>query len=492
MDEFLTQVCSFIERKQLLPPGSPVIAGVSGGADSMALLYVLDRLCAPLNLKLTVAHVNHQLRGDSSDGDEEFVKTWCQAHGRAFVSHRADVRQLADDRSIGLEEAGRLARYSFFNSLADQAAAVSENSRPAVIALAHHLDDQAETILLHLGRGCGLDGLAGMPAKAGRLVRPLLEQPRAAIENWLLSQQLVWRHDASNDEPFTLRNRLRGYVLPAWTSALGYSPALMLARTAQILDEDRQYLDKAAEDAAKICRKPGGWQASLITAQPAALQSRILRRAWIEKTGSSKDLAYIHIQLIRNWLPAACDKQMLSLPGGWRIRMANGLIDFVADNSDSVECQNHQTAENSSWQADLVLPDAPGQIATTEIPIFNLQITAELIVNTGQIVYNDTTEYFRLERIRGSVIRFRQPGDRIHQAGRSGSKTLKKFLNEKGIPPQVRGSMPLLASGQNVIWLPGIAAGEDFVSCSGSQSDGPIVSLTVIDLTARGNDRLDT
>ncbi|HAL73955.1 MAG TPA: tRNA lysidine(34) synthetase TilS [Clostridiales bacterium] len=479
MDEFLKQVCTFIERKQLLPPGSPVIAGISGGADSMALLHVLDRLCEPLNLRLTVAHVNHQLRGESSDGDEEFVHIWCQAHGRTFVSHHVDVSRLASEMSIGLEEAGRVARYTFFNSLADQSDAMSGNGLPAVIALAHHLDDQAETILLHLGRGCGLDGLTGMPAKSGRLIRPLLEQSRVAIENWLLSQQLSWRHDATNDELFTLRNRLRSQVLPAWSAALGYSPATMLARTAQILDEDRRYLDLAAEAAARSCRRDDGWQVSLISAQPVALQSRILRRAWLEKTGSSKDLSFIHIQLILAWLPTAIDNQMLSLPGGWRVRIANGLIDFFTDNGNNPDNQTFQTNEKSSWQTVLALPSDADQVVTTEIPFLNLQITAELIVNDEQIVYNDTTEYFLLERIRGSTVRFRLPGDRIRQAGRKGSKTLKKFLNEQGIPPQNRGSMPLVASGQSVIWLPGLAAGEDYVARPGSQLDGPIVRLTV-------------
>lgn len=470
-------------KEQLLAPGSPVIAGVSGGADSMALLLVLDRLCDSLDLKLTVAHLNHQLRGECSDGDEAFVQAWCQARGITFVSHHVNIRQLANERSIGLEEAGRIARYSFFNTIADQEDKFTLNRPPAVIALAHHQDDQAETILLHLGRGCGLDGLIGMSARAGRLIRPLLEQSRDAIENWLISQQMSWRHDASNDEPITLRNRLRSQVLPAWAAALGYSPAPMLARTCQILEDDRQFLDQAAEAAEETCRKKGGWLASSITAQPVALQSRILRRAWLEKTGSSKDLSSIHIQMIRDWLPTASETQKLSLPGGWRILLLNGLINFVSDDSGCLGVQDLQLSENNLWQTALVLPAGQVQTAVTEIPWLSLKITADLIVNEEQIVYNDTTEYFWLERIRGSVVRFRLPGDCIRQPGRNGSKTLKKFLNEKGIPPQVRGSMPLVATGHSVVWLPGLAAGAAFVARPVCPSGSPIVRLSVIDLT---------
>ena len=479
MKDFFSSVCDYIDSRQLLPPKSPVIAGVSGGADSMALLLVLDRLCDPLGLELTVAHLNHGLRGDCANGDEDFVRSWCLEHGRKFVSHLIDVRQLASDQGIGLEEAGRMARMAFFNELADRSDANGLNHPPAIIALAHHMDDQAETMLLHLGRGCGLDGLCGMKAKTGRLVRPLLSQSRAAIEAWLRSQNIIWRQDATNTEYFALRNRLRGQVLPAWAEALGYNPAPLLARTALSLEEDRQFIDALAAQATEAIRREDGWHAAAIAALPIALQNRVLRHCWIEKTGSGKDLSFTHVQLIRNWLPGARDLQMLSLPGGWRMIIDNGLLKIEPlDPVKQKRSEPHQDPADS-LQADLRLPTAYGKPALTQILQLNLQIAAELIENEDQIVYNDTTEYFRLDRIRGSVIRFRMPGDRIRPQGRNGSKTLKKFLNELKIPQKQRDHLLLLALDQSIIWLPGFAAGTDFLARPGDRQSGRVVRLTI-------------
>ena len=185
MNSFLNQVIEFIAVRQLLPTGSPVIAGVSGGADSLALLLILEHMREPLHLDLTVAHLNHNLRGEHADADEAFVRGWCQRLGINFVSRHADVGQLARETGVSIEEAGRVARYAYFAELADQIDRV--NSQPPVlIALAHHLDDQAETLLLHLGRGSGLDGLTGMKPQTGRLIRPLLGQVARGSRNLAL------------------------------------------------------------------------------------------------------------------------------------------------------------------------------------------------------------------------------------------------------------------------------------------------------------------
>lgn len=471
MDSFLNQVQEFIAARQLMPLGSPVIAGVSGGADSLSLLLILEHLRQPLKLELTVAHLNHGLRGDQADADQEFVRDWCRRLEISFVSRQTDVGGQACDAGISIEEAGRLARYSFFSELADQID--RENGRqPALIALAHHLDDQAETLLLHLGRGSGLDGLTGMKPQTGRLIRPLLGQSRQAIEAWLTSQGIVWRQDATNFEPVALRNRLRLQVLPLWREVLGYDPAPLLSRTAASLTEDQTLLDHLADQAAEKCRSGDGLLTAELLRLHPALQNRLLRQFWLERTGSSKNFSYTHIQQLRNWLPNSISGQQISLPGNWRAKIEGFLLLIVPSTELPFE-----------YPASPVRLNLPG---LTQIEQLKLQITAVLIENDCDIVYNNTTEYFQLDRIDGCVIRHRLPGDRIHPLGRNCGKNLKKFLNEQGIRPEDRDRLPLVACGQEIVWLPGFTAGQAFVRRPDDGLTGPLIRLEIIPWITEG------
>jgi tRNA(Ile)-lysidine synthase len=489
MDDFLTRVCAFVDERNLLPCGSTVIAGVSGGADSLALLLVLERLRDSRSLVLTAAHLHHGLRGPAADADEAFVRDWCCRLGIPCAVRRTDVGEQAARQKISLEDAGRQARLVFFEELA----VAAENTRPdqdshaqppVRVALAHHLDDQAETLLLHLGRGCGLDGLTGMQPVAGRLIRPLLQLSRCEIESWLTGQGIAWQNDETNREPFALRNRLRLQVIPAWQAALGYQPAPLLARTAASLAEDRQLLDRMARDAHRDCRSGQGLRAPMLAALPPALQSRVLRLFWQEVTGSGKDLSYTHVQLLRQWLPAARNGQQLCLPGNYHVQIeGNRLLLLAPGGSQENRPRQDQPALPLAPPIPLALPDSSENrarvCAVTPIPQLNLQIAAVLIENADEIVYNDTTEYFQRDRINGCVVRCRQPGDRIHPQGRTGGKTLKKFLNEQKVPPNERDSLLLVALGHEVAWLPGLAAGTGFAGRPGVGCPGALVRLTL-------------
>jgi tRNA(Ile)-lysidine synthase len=472
MDAFLTQIVDFIAKQDLLPKDCPVVAGVSGGADSLALLLLLDRLRVPFGLTLTIAHLNHGLRGGDADGDEAFVRDWCNRLGLNFVSRLADIGQLAASAGLGLEDAGRQARLSFFNELADQIDSGSNGRPPTRIALGHHLNDQAETLLLHLGRGCGLDGLTGMKPVAGRLIRPLLAQPRRSIEAWLSSQGIAWRQDDSNLHAFALRNRLQ--VLPAWETALGYDPAPLLARTASSLAEDQLLLADLTKSAADRCRVGEGLAASVLLELDPALQSRLLRLFWQERTSSCRDLSFTHIRLLRDFLQQAPAGRQLCLPGNWRARREGPLLlidPFVS--GLSVQNEAGESCGRLTGPIPLVLP------GRTSIPQMKLQITAVLIENESDIVYNSTMEYFHLDRIAGSVIRHRQPGDYIHPFGRTGGKTLKKFLNEQKIRSQDRDKLLLVAREKDIVWLPGQASGAGFTGRPGDGGTRPLICLKI-------------
>ena len=213
-----TRITGAIRTQQLFRPGDTLIIGLSGGADSCALLDLLASLSA-FPLRLIAAHLNHTLRGSDSDDDEEFCRDLAAHHQIPFEARRVDVKALAAKESLNLEDAGRRARIAFFDELRDRWQA-------AAVVLAHHADDQAETLLMRLLRGSGMSGLVGMPWRNGRnYVRPLLEISRSEIEAYLSARQLNWREDASNRDTAFLRNRIRHELFAAAGTVQSGCPA---------------------------------------------------------------------------------------------------------------------------------------------------------------------------------------------------------------------------------------------------------------------------
>ena len=205
--DLAAQAAAFADKYNMLPQGSTVLCALSGGADSMALLSVLEALAKPRSLTLHAAHFNHQLRGEESQRDEDFVVQWCQKRGIPLVVGRGDVAQEAQEQGKGVEETARAMRYGFLTATAQELGADK-------IATAHNADDNAETLLLHLARGTGLDGLTGIPPVRGILIRPLLATPRIDIAVYLAQEEIPHVEDSSNQDTVYARNRLRQEVMP--------------------------------------------------------------------------------------------------------------------------------------------------------------------------------------------------------------------------------------------------------------------------------------
>lgn len=475
MDPLVRKVQTYLDAHSLIPPGSLVVAAVSGGADSLSLLLLLNELKHDNRFELETLHVHHGLRGRHADADLLFVQDWCRKLGLVCHVRHRDVAAQASREANGIELAARHARQACYDELVR-----SNSSRTVRIALAHHRDDQAETVLLHLGRGSGLDGLAGMKPADGYLIRPLLDLSRSEIESWLRGRQIDWRTDASNTERFTIRNRLRLDVLPAWKDALGYDPAPVLCRTAESLSADRDLLNSLARAAYQrlIIRSARGDESCQLDrsqwqALHPALQIRCLRLLWQQATGSGKDLAAAHIRLMLAFLQKARAGQSVDLPNRWRL--------VVEQAAFSIQPADRHCADETKRPAMSVLLNLPG---VTNLPQLSIFVDADFIENEGQIVYNSAMESFRLNAIKGCVLRLRQPGDRIHPVGRNVGKSLKKFLNEQAVNPDDRASLPVIACGSEIVWLPGYAAGEGFVARSGDGGSGPLIRLTIRNLAA--------
>lgn len=238
----IEKVKAAIERENLIPEGAHVVVGVSGGADSVALLHILNRL----GYSLTAAHLNHSIRGAEADGDEAFVKALCKKLGIQCVTAKTDVPALAKEKGISLEMAAREARHDFFRSL-------TPNPKPQTpnlpIALAHHADDQLETFFLRAARGTGPSGLGGMRSSqklaAMQLLRPMLGIRRAEIIQWLETEKIEWREDATNTDETISRNFIRHQLLPMF-GKLNDRAAENLLRTMDILRDEEDHPEKAA------------------------------------------------------------------------------------------------------------------------------------------------------------------------------------------------------------------------------------------------------
>lgn len=428
VDLFEQTIQSYIRQNELLSPGEHVLVGVSGGADSLCLLLLLLRLKKDMQLTVTAAHVNHGIRAEAADADEEFVRTWCESHGIPLHCRLADVPAYAKKHGISTEEAGRDIRYQYFDELADDLGADK-------IAVAHHLDDNAETILWNLFRGSGLTGASGIAPQRGRIIRPLLETSRAAIEEWLSRNQQTWCMDATNAELDYTRNRIRNAVMPYVTEHINKQAPKHLAQTGMLLGEIDIYMkEEAAHWISQHARiEPGMAELSLVPLKETAMAHRryIIRQSLKRCMGGLRDVGLIHVKGILELIDGQAGRQ-INLPGG-----------IVAV----------KTSERIKIGKDSVWGDADGPL--------HYKITVLARKKGQKIPDSPCVKWFDYDTIKGMVCcRNRRTGDRISvlamNAEKSyGSKKLKDYMIDAKIPRKEREFVRVFADGQEIMWVVG-------------------------------------
>ena len=310
----ITKVLRTIEDYQMLSPASQVVVGVSGGADSMALLHLLwghRRLCPAL--KVTAAHVNHCLRGEESDRDEAHVREYCQKEKIPLDVLKIDVRAEAQSRKLGLEACGRAVRYEFFQRLAGNG---------GLIATAHNLSDHVETVLLHLARGAGLRGLCGIPPVRGNIIRPLIGCTRQEIEAYCRDNEIPYVTDSTNLKTEYSRNKIRLQVLPVLKEI---NPSLeeAVGRMAQGLREDDDYLWAAARGLlSQASLEEGGWSCRVLSQGEKPVRVRAVR---LLQEGSKPEAR--HLEAIDRIVLAG--QGGVSVPGGLDFHANRGVLRTV-------------------------------------------------------------------------------------------------------------------------------------------------------------------
>jgi tRNA(Ile)-lysidine synthase len=431
------EVARTIHEHNLFSHGDTVIVALSGGADSCALLDILAGLSS-LSLRLVVAHLNHCLRGADSDDDEAFARALAEKYSLPFESRRLDVRDMARQQGLNLEDAGRRARITFLEELRTRCKA-------SAIALAHHADDQAETVLMRLLRGSGMTGLCGMSYRNGRgFIRPLLDIRRSEIEAYLSACGLCHREDASNRDTTFLRNRIRLELLPFLAQ---YNPAISrrLTETATLLADENDLLDRLAEElASRVCmceEHSVTCTLSLLEDQPRALIRRVFRWTLLHLTGSVNHFSRRHIAALEQLAASPCPNASIDLPGGITARREYGRM-----------LLQRKSGEDQLHTVDLYIT-GPGHFTLPggdSLSVFLNAAAAETAdTNPARVRFDLEKAPFPWH------LRFFRAGDRFVPLGMTGTKKVKNLFIDLKVPLSARRRIPLVFSGDTLIWVCG-------------------------------------
>ncbi len=431
-------------KHHLFKPGDRLLLACSGGADSISMVHAFLQIAPRYDLKLFVAHAEHGIRGQSSLDDASFVENFCQKHGITFFSEHLNVPKRAREKKIGLEDAARQLRYDFLYRTAARLKADA-------ICLAHHRGDQAETVLMHLIRGSGLDGLGGILPKNGLLIRPLLSLTREQIETYCHENGLLFCHDATNDDTAYTRNKIRHMLLPLLKD---YNPNIetALCHTADLISETANFMRDSAT--AFLCQHANQDEGCvkipllLFNGQHIALKRQILRSA-LKKSGLLLfDIGFGHIDSVIALANTCRTGTGLNLP--------HGITASISYNRLILARKQKSSLQNNAPIA-ISIPDLTSAIS------YGCKITASLC----QERMADTREccFFDYDKVGHSLfLRSRQNGDYFFPKGMDGKKKLKDFFIDKKIPRDRRKSWPLICNADGaIIWICGLQADRRFL-----------------------------
>lgn len=426
-----------IEKFHMLQKGDSIIVGLSGGADSSALLHFLCSLRQQYTLQLTAIHIHHGLRGKEADRDADFVKEICSKWNVACKIFYYDVKKEAACRKIGEEEAGRMIRYAEF-----QKAAKECNGK---IAIAHTRNDQAETMIMRLARGTGLKGLAGIAPVYGTIIRPLIECGREQIEEYCSNFKIDYCTDSTNEIDLYTRNKIRHFILPWLEKELNPNAVKNMANTAMLLLEEEQYLQELTQKEwntllIKKTEKELILDKEKLKKIPLVLQRRILKTAFAFIAKNSKEFYGFHIEAVMKLLQKQTGKK-LSLPLGVYAEIEYKKLRFFLDKKNITK----------EYVYNLALGET---IFIKEIGKY-----VELSLNEEKKSVKESnicTKVFDYDKIKSDIsLRTRKQGDFIFLKGISGSKKLKDYFIDAKIPREQRDCVPLICFGSHVLWIVG-------------------------------------
>ena len=456
--EFVQQMHRFIAQHKMIMDGETVLVAVSGGADSLALLYGLHALRQQLRCHLHVVHLNHSLRPDAN-ADADFVRQHAEHLNLPCTIQQVDVCHLAKQWKLSVETAGRRARYQFYNALCSETGATK-------VALGHHQDDTAETVLMNLIRGTGSTGLKGInPIRDTKFIRPLIGFTRRKIEAFLTSIGIVPRHDSTNTDTRYLRNRIRHELIPRLQNDYNPNIKAALSRTADVLSAESEYIDTVACTAFETCQIQASKETIILDRKKfrqhhIALQRRILRQSVAEISGDVSNLYFAHCDAMLSLIQGDAPNAVLPLPNSLRFRRAYQRLIF-----------ERKTIEIGHFSYPITA------VGKTFIAALNAEINAELVdITSGRTPtrpdgkFEAIFDYQKLSKAFAEPfseasplkVRNRRQGDRFQPYGMQGTKKVKDFFIDAKVPRHERDNIPLLVCDDVILWIIGYTTHESF------------------------------
>lgn len=431
----------FVQDKKLIEKGDGVVIGLSGGPDSVCLLYLLISIREKLGINIAAAHLNHMLRGEAANEDEEFSRKLCEKLNVKFFSKRVDINKYSKEHSLSSEAAGRKVRYGFFDE-------VMQKLNYNKIATAHNANDQAETVLMRMMRGAGLEGLCGIPInRENKYIRPILFLNRSEIENYCEEKGIKPRIDATNLERIYSRNKVRLDILPYMKENFNQDVIEAINRMSILLQEDNKFIDKEVNkvfrEKCELLNKAVIINKEVFTLDEAVIK-RVIRKSIEYVSGNKYDVELKHID----------DVEMMQKHGtGKSINLPNNLIAINIYGDIKIKYEEENKNSNN-------VRIIPKNELMDNIIVFNdLKMQFKVVDNNENLNYNKNSfiKYFNFDKInKGITIRYRKNGDRIVPIGLNGSKKVKDIFIDMKIPKEDRDSIPILEFDDNISWIVGI------------------------------------
>ena len=436
----------FIKEKNIVKSGDKILVGLSGGPDSVCMLNLLCSIRDEEKIEIAAAHINHMLRGEEADKDEEYSKKLCESLGVRFFSKRIDINKYALETGKSSELAGREARYDFFNEIINK---INFNK----IATAHNANDQAETILMRIMRGTGLEGLGGIPVeREGKYIRPILFMKREEVEQYCKENNLNPHIDATNLERIYSRNKVRLDILPYMKNNFNPNIVETINRMALLLQDDNEFIEGEVNKAYKDnCFER---ENSIVISKNlfnihSAIVTRVIRKALFAINKSNYDMEMKNIEDIIELSNLGTNKRV-DLPK-----------DIYAENvyGDIIIRKKEYIKNKLSNELTLNKKD----ILHNEVIFDEYIINFDLVNNKDIKQENDELiKKFDYDKINNVTIRYRKDGDRITPLGMKGSKKLKDIFIDMKIPKEKRDEIPLIQFNDEISWIVGIKMSDKF------------------------------
>lgn len=448
----LSKALDYIKLNNMIEKGDRIVAGISGGADSVCLLHVLKDICGDYQAKLTAVHVNHGIRGNEADRDEQFVRELCGSLGIDFLSYTYDVKRLAREEGLSEEEAGRKVRYEAF-------AKACKLKQCNKIAIAHNKNDNAETVLFHLFRGSGLKGLSGIEAKRtletdfgeAVIIRPLLCAERSEIEACLYRNNIPFMTDSTNLTEDYSRNKIRGRILKYAAAEINAGAVENINEAASQIREALLYIeDNIKKGYQRLVRQEDAFSyrisADSLLQEPAVIRKGILKRMLESLAKSSRNLEAKHVGAVLSLTEKQVGRQVHLPCKMVAVREYEDILLYI-DRTEAGEAEDKKDKP--------VRLKIPGRIF---VPRLMKYLEAELLEykKNEPIPKSSCEKWFDYDKIENAVeIRTRKEGDYIQINSFGGNKKIKDYFIDHKIPRKSRDSKPLIADGSHIMWIPG-------------------------------------